>query len=132
MAHRTFHLRNHHEGNAFAIPTHVIDSDGASKDLIGATATYYIKENPSQPDEEAYVTKEGDEGGIEDEIEFTSPGGGRLTVYVDSEETAGHVDWDSLPEDEQDEYDLWHRLDITDVDGNRVTVFTGRFVVVNS
>ncbi len=132
MTHRVFHLRDHHEGNAYAIPVTVEDTDGAIKELFAAKATYVIKETPSDDDINALVTKTGEENIDEVEIEFNSPGDGQLTVYVETGDTAGHISWESLPEDERDTHDFHHRLDIEDQDGNLVTVFAGRLTVVNS
>ena len=132
MAHRVFHLRNHHEGNAYAIPTTIQTTDGAPKNLVGAIADYYVKEDRSDSDEFAIVHKSGEEGVDEDDIEFTAPGDGELIVFVDTDDTAGEIEWTDLPEGERESFDFWHRLDITDQDGNRVTVFSGDLEVINS
>ena len=135
MAHATFNIDNHHEGNAFKLPVEVYDEATDERlDLTNTEADYYIKETRSDPDEEALVHKTGEEGVSEDEIEFDASDG-ELTIYIDTDETAGHIDWEQNQRDDKrspESYDLWHRLDITDANGNRVTVFTGHIELIDS
>jgi hypothetical protein len=123
----TFDLTEHFETNARHIPTTITDSNGDTKDLTGASATYVIKDDSVTDDASAYLELTGSEGGVESGIEFTTPASGILTIQISTDALSGTIDWTT---EGMSTTTLYHRLDVTDSSGNLVTVFTGDFELV--
>jgi hypothetical protein len=117
-------IANHYETNAREIYTTVVDDDGTTMDLTGASASYVLKESVETPDSQAAVTKTGTQGGDESQISFPDPANGSLVIHIETGDTTGVVDWST---ETTAAVDLHHRLDVTDTDGNLVTTFTGSF-----
>lgn len=115
MPHQTQDISNHHQGDALDITVTIDKSDGTTKDISGATsAKYFIKDQAGDTDANALVTKDMSGGGIS----ITDGANGVLEVSIETGDTS------SIAPGEKH-----HRLQLTDSNGDRVTVFTGTFTV---
>lgn len=129
MAHELQDVEDHHEGDAARLDV-TAQVDGEILDLTGASATWLLIEDEDEieetiTEEHAKLVKSGEEGADEEEIEFTDPPNGELEVAINTDDTAGHVNWAET--DEPAEFD--HRLRVTDAGDERTTQFTGTFEI---
>lgn len=114
MTHNEKNIANYHAGDSLKITVDVEETNGDPVDLTGASATYLIKENMSDPDTDALVeltTSSGD-------ISIVDATAGRLEVHIPTGETSGMTG------------QKHHRVRITDDSGNRSTVLTGTITII--
>lgn len=118
----------YNEGDAIRIPYKVTNEhDGTTIDLTGMSAEWRLKESLTDADADALVTKTGEQGVDESQIDFTAPGSGELEVIIESDPTGGDTDGiltDSGGTRAQSEIFEWH-FRVFDSNGNRVTAETG-------
>lgn len=114
MPHNIQDVDDYHEGDALHIHVTVNKKDGTAVDLTSASAEWLLKNQASDADADALLTKDTAGGGIQ----ITDATNGKLTVYIDTGDTTGIGAGG-----------YHHRLRVTDADGDRVTVFHGTFSI---
>ena len=136
MTERNQNIAGHYETNAREITVTIADGDGTPTDLTGASATFTLKASRATPASEAAVTKTGTQGGDESQISFPDPDDpgteldytdGHLVVMLETGDTDGAVDWQSAS---STTVEYHYRIDVTDTEGNLVTVTTGPFEIL--
>lgn len=129
MAENFVNIEDHYESNARHLRTTVVDSNGVVVDLTGATAEYVIKDSEKTDDVNAYLTLSGTQGGISSGITFDAdPTTGKLIVEIATGDTLGIVaDWSVEAGSSVTKY---HRLDVTDSAGRKITGFVGDFEIL--
>lgn len=113
MPHQIQDVADHHQGDALDMYVSVEKSNGAAKDISGGSAEWLLKDNASDADTNALLTKTTSGGGIS----ITDGVVGELTVHIETGDTGSLIG------------QKHHRLRVTDSDGDRVTVFTGTFTI---
>lgn len=116
MTHNEQNVSDYHQGDALELHVSVVDNDGNIVGLVDASAEWLLKKLETDPDTDALLTKSTSNTG---EITITDPDMGELTVKIDTGDIT-----DAMVGN------LHHRLRITDANGDRATVFTGDFEVL--
>ena len=134
MAHTTIKPADedrYYAGDAIDIPFEFTDEhDSESIDLTGHTVEFRVKENSTDDDEEAIVTKSGTEGESPTDLTFTSPADGEVEVHIDTDDTTEAVTGpDGNRQESTDTF--WHAR-VIDANENRVTAVTGNWEMYSS
>ena len=120
------------EGDAIRIPFKVTNEhDGTTVDLAGMSAEWRLKESLTDADADALVTKTGEQGTSESQIEFTNPSSGECEVIIKSDPMGGDTDGvltDSGGTRADSQVFEWH-FRVFDTAGNRVTAETGDWLI---
>lgn len=115
MTHQKQPIRNYHQGDALDLNVTVRNPDGSAKDLSGhGDIVWLLKHDQSHDDGNAILEKTESGGGIT----VNTPSDGTLTVSIETDDTADVSGT------------KYHLLRVTDSNGDRVTVFTGDFEVL--
>lgn len=117
MTHNEQPVEQYHYGDALELHVTIIDSDGETLSLVDTDAEWFLMDSElDDPETDALLTKDsGSTGGIS----YPDPDAGELLVKIDTND----IDATMVG-------NLHHRLRVTDNDGDRATVFTGDFEVL--
>ena len=122
---------HYYEGDAIRIPFAFVDEhNDTAIDLTGHSVEFRLKENLTDADVDALVTKTGDEGGTGSQIDFTDPVNGKCEVVIDTGDTDGLVVDDGGTRIESKLFE-WH-VRVIDGNSNRVTSETGDWEIFAS
>lgn len=115
MPHQAQSISNYHAGDALKITVTVEDSDGNAIDISGANVIeWYLKDNATDSDADAILSKTKSGGGIT----FTSDGtDGKFDIKIDTSDTDGESGTKH------------HRARLKDSDDDRSTLFHGDFTI---
>lgn len=128
MAHADIQLDDqdrYFAGDAIDIPISFSDShDGTAIDLTGMEVAFRLKEDLTDDDANAYLTKRSDatDDNGNPEIEITDATNGECVVHILSDETADAIVDDTVRLSST--MLMWH-IRVTNTDGARVTSETG-------
>lgn len=106
------------------------EHDGTAIDLTGMTVEFRLKENLTDTDTNAVLTKTGTEGGTTSGVTFTDPVNGEAVVNIATDDTATVVDDGSGTRADSVIMD-WHAR-VIDSSGNRVTAEVGDWEIFSS
>lgn len=129
MAHESIEPADHgpyYEGDYLDIPHTVVDQDEIAVDLTGANVEFFVKHELTDGDEEALLTKSGQEANPNNEVTFDDPANGECTIHIETEDTNGFLtDNDIRVSEETFEF----VIRVTDSDGRRVSTATGEWSI---
>lgn len=106
------------------------EHDGTAIDLTAMTVEFRLKEDITDADADAVLTKTGTEGGTTSGVTFTDPLNGEAVVNVATDDTATVVNDGSGSRLESVVMD-WH-IRVIDTDSNRVTSEIGDWEIFAS
>ena len=119
----------YYEGDYIDIPHKVVDSAEVAVDLTDATVTFLLKENVTDEDVDALLTKSGTESGTGDEVTFTDPTNGEATIHIETGDTDGVLTEDTT-RFESDTF--YFTIRVTDSSGRRVSTAVGTWEITAS
>lgn len=114
------------EGDYLDIPHTVEDDNQEAVDLTGATAEFLLKDELTDDDADALLTKSGDEDAPNGEVTFTDATNGEVTFHIETGDTDDVLTSDGT-RIEEDTFKFVIR--ITDGDGRRVSTAYGDWTI---